>query len=120
MKYRNDRRRQALGLESLEGRKAPSSGLGGAMHGLATARHAHVRGLDERPGHDAIGDNARHGGLDDRPGHEAIGDNARHNGLDERPGHDVKMASTARHGGLDERPGHDVGDDLGHRGGGHR
>ena len=95
MSHRNGRRRTGLGLESLEGRLAPSGGLvehpGGHhahaevhkqqragddaahQHKGAKAQAAHVAGADDPATHD-VGDdhgvNARHGGRDDGPAHK--------------------------------------------------
>ena len=73
MKSRQDRRRNRIGFEALEGRLAPS-GLGGADDPAGHNRGrdaAEIRhGADDPANHNALDDHGRHGhGADDPAGH---------------------------------------------------
>ena len=70
MSYRNNRR-PGLGLELLEGRLAPSGGLGGHQ-GAAEVQHHAAGGHHAAAAHHAGDDHAaagRKGGKDDGPAH---------------------------------------------------
>lgn len=76
MRSRKQQIRRQFHLESLEGRKAPSSLHGMEDHGAHREAEVerHGRGRDDGPGHDANDDRgAAHGrrGHDDPPGHDA-------------------------------------------------